>query len=316
MTDVLIVAPFAAQIVARINALGDPMPPGIRIASAESFDRAPTLTEVRAVVTMPQLVDQALLARLPKLEWLQTMTAGIDPLLGLDLGGIAISTMGGVYAAQMSELAFFYMLSFARDVRGVLARQAAAEWRPSPPRLLAGEQVVIVGVGRIAEALARRCQAFEMRVTGVSGSRSTAPGFDRIVATEHLAAVAEGADHLIVLAPYSPQNHHLISRAVLAALPPRAVLINIARGPVVDEAALLEALSEKRIAGAGLDVFTHEPLPAEHPFWTMSNVIVTPHIGGWSTRLVEQMTPLIAGNIGRWFATPRQKLLNQVEPGR
>jgi phosphoglycerate dehydrogenase-like enzyme len=103
---------------------------------------------------------------------------------------------------------------------------------------------------------------------------------------------------------------------VIAALPPRAVLINIARGPLVDEAALIEALSENRIAGAGLDVFTHEPLPAEHPFWRMSNVIVTPHIGGWSTRLVEQMTPLIAGNIGRWFGSPRQKLLNQVQPER
>jgi phosphoglycerate dehydrogenase-like enzyme len=83
---------------------------------------------------------------------------------------------------------------------------------------------------------------------------------------------------------------------------------------VVDEAALIEALSEKRIAGAGLDVFVQEPLPPDHPFWRMPNVIVTPHIGGWSTRLVEQMTPVIAENLGRWFASPRRPLINQAFP--
>jgi phosphoglycerate dehydrogenase-like enzyme len=309
MSDVLIVAPFVAQLTAHIDAV----PAGISIATAESLAPADRdLTEVRALVALPSIVDRALLDRMPKLEWLQTLSAGIDPLVGLDLGGVALSTMGGVHAPQMSELAFLYMLAFARDLRGVLARQTAAEWLQSPQRLLAGGHAVILGVGRIAEALARRCQAFEMRVTGVSGSRSEAPGFNQIVSQEHLAATAAGADYLIVLAPYSSRNHHLVSRDVIAALPPDAILINIARGPVVDESALLEALTEKRIAGAGLDVFSQEPLPADHPFWRMPNVIVTPHIGGWSTRLAEQLAPLISENIRRWFGSPRRPLLNQV----
>jgi phosphoglycerate dehydrogenase-like enzyme len=311
MSEVLIVGPFAAAVAARLGAL----PAGVRLASAESFDQAGlNLTEVRALIVLPQMLDQALLARMPKLEWLQTLTAGIDSLVGLDLGGIALSTMGGVHAPQMSELAFLYMLAFARDVRGILTRQAAAEWRPSPQHLLAGAHAVIVGVGRIAEALARRCRAFDMRVTGVSGSRREAPGFNHIEPLDRLTATVAGADYLIVLAPYSSRSHHLISREVIAALPPTAVLVNIARGPVVDEAALIDALSAKRIAGAGLDVFTQEPLPPDHPFWCMSNVIVTPHIGGLSTRLIEQMTPLIAENVGRWFASPRRLLINQVIP--
>ncbi len=311
MSEILIVAPFAAQIAARIGSV----PAGLGLATAESFEQTGLkLSEVRALATMPQMLDQALLERMPKLEWLQTLTAGIDPLAGLDLSGIALSTMGGVYAPQMSELAFLYMLAFARDVRGILARQAAAEWRISPPHLLAGAHAVIVGVGRIAEVLARRCQAFDMRVTGVSGSRQEAPGFNQVVPLDRLTATAGGADYLIVLAPYSPRNHHLVSRAVIAALPSTAVLINIARGPVVDEAALIEALLEKRIAGAGLDVFVQEPLPPDHPFWRMPNVIVTPHIGGWSTRLVEQTAPVIAENLGRWFASPRRPLINQAFP--
>lgn len=309
MSDVLIVAPFAAQIAAKIG----PVPAGITVVSAETLEPTNSaLAEVRALVALPQMIDQASLARMPKLEWLQALSAGIDPLVGLDLGAVALSTMGGMHGAQMSELAFLYMLAFARDLRGVLARQAAAEWRQSPQRVLAGDHVVIVGVGRIAEALARRCQSFEMRVTGVSGSRSEAPGFDQVVPNERLAAAAATADYLIVLAPYSPRTHHLISREIVAALPPTAVLINIARGPVVDETALVEALTEKRIAGAGLDVFSQEPLPADHAFWRMPNVIVTPHIGGWSTRLVEQLTPLVADNIRRWFGSPRRPLLNQV----
>jgi D-2-hydroxyacid dehydrogenase (NADP+) len=309
MSNLLIVAPFAARIAACLG----PLPAGATLATAESFGQPGLeLAEVRALITLPQSLDPAVLGRMPRLEWLQTLTAGIDSLAGLDLSRVALSTLGGVHAPQMSELAFLYMLAFARDMRGILARQAAAQWRPSPQHLLAGSHAVIVGVGRIAEALARRCGAFEMRVTGVSGSRREAPDFNQIVGLDRLTEAAAGADYLIVLAPYSPRNRHLISRAVIASLPRTAVLINISRGPVVDEAALIDALAAQRIAGAGLDVFAQEPLPPDHPLWRADNVIVTPHIGGHNTHLVEQITPLIAQNIAHWFAVPRRALVNQV----
>ncbi len=309
MSDVLIVSPLAREIAASI----DGIPAGIEVATAGSANEIDIdLARVRALVAFPQAVSPALLARMPMLEWLQTLTAGVDPLAGLDLGGIALSSMAGVQGPQMAELAFLYMLAFTRDLRGILARQAAARWLPAPQPLLAGAHVVIVGVGRIAEALARRCQAFEMRVTGVSGSRSAAPGFDRIAPLRDLAAVAASADFLVVLAPYSPATHHLVSRAVIAALPSTAVLINIARGAVVDQDALVEALAEARIGGAGLDVFAEEPLPPDHALWRLPNVILTPHIGGWSTRFVEQVTPVIAENIRRWFGAPRRALVNRI----
>jgi D-2-hydroxyacid dehydrogenase (NADP+) len=309
MTDVLIAAPFAEQIAEHLG----PLPAGLKLAVAASIDEAAVdLSEVRALMILPTMVNQALLKRMPRLEWLQALTAGIDALNGIDLGDVTLTTMGGVHAPQMSELAFIFMFAFARDLRAVFARQAAAEWRQEPQRVLAGARVVIVGVGQIAEALARRCRVFDMHVTGVSASRKEAPDFDRILPQERLRDAAANADYFVVLAPYSSRNHHLVSREVLAALPRSAVLINIARGPVVDEAALIEALSEQRIAGAGLDVFNQEPLPPDHPFWHMPNVMVTPHIGGWNTRLVEQLAPVVTDNIGRWFGTPRRSLRNQA----
>ncbi len=309
MTDVLIVAPFAAHIAKRLG----PVPTGLNIAVAASLAEIPADPEgVRALVILPTMVTRELLARMPRLEWLQSLTAGIDAMNGLDLGDVAVTTMGGVHAPQMSELAFIFMFTFARDLRAVFARQAAAEWRQEPQQLLAGARVVIVGVGGIAEVLAHRCRAFDMHVTGVSSSRKEAPNFDRVLPQEKLREAAAEADYFVVLAPYTPRNHHLVSHEVLAALPRSAVLINIARGPVVDEAALIEALSAKRIAGAGLDVFDQEPLPPEHPFWRMANVMVTPHIGGWNTRLLDQLAPVVADNIGRWFGTPRRPLRNQI----
>jgi phosphoglycerate dehydrogenase-like enzyme len=309
MTDVLIAAPFAKQIAELLGAA----PAGVKITAISSMDEMPAdLSEVRALMAVPHWVDRKLLQRMPRLEWLQALTAGIDPWNGIDFGGIVVTTMGGVHAPQMSELAFIFMFTFARDLRAIFARHAGAEWRQEPQRILVGARVVIVGVGGIAEALARRCAVFDMHVTGVSGSRTEAPDFDRILPMERLNEAAAGADYFIVLTPYTERTHHLVSREVLAALPRSAVLINIARGPVVDEAALIEALSEKRIAGAGLDVFDQEPLPPDHPFWHMPNVMVTPHIGGWNTRLVEQLAPVVANNINRWFGTPRRKLVNQV----
>ena len=309
MTDVLIAAPFAKQIAELLGAA----PAGVKITAISSMDEMPAdLSEVRALMAVPHWVDRKLLQRMPRLEWLQALTAGIDPWNGIDFGGIVVTTMGGVHAPQMSELAFIFMFTFARDLRAIFARQAGSEWRQEPQRILVGARVVIVGVGGIAEALARRCAVFDMHVTGVSGSRTEAPDFDRILPMERLNEAAAGADYFIVLTPYTERTHHLVSREVLAALPRSAVLINIARGPVVDEAALIEALSEKRIAGAGLDVFDQEPLPPDHPFWHMPNVMVTPHIGGWNTRLVEQLAPVVANNINRWFGTPRRKLVNQV----
>ena len=310
MADILIAMAGAHDVV---GALGD-LPAGLTVAAAESAaDAVPLARDARVLAGMPGAINQAVIDAAPRLELLQMMTSGVDLIRNLKLPErVAICTGRGIHGPQLSELAFTFMLNFLRDVRGLLARQADAEWQRATPRLLLGRHVVIVGIGSISEALAARCQAFGMRVTGLSASRSEAPGFDAVRPMTELRLAVADADFVVVLTPYSAATHQLVDREALAAMPPRAMLINLARGAVIDEAALIEALEQRAIAGAGLDVFEREPLPADSPLWRLDNVFVTPHIGGASDRVPQQFAPLVADNVARWFAAPRRELRNRV----
>lgn len=298
---------------ALVEAIGD-LPPGVRIEAVS--DRAALIAAgeaVEALVCFPHLLDQVVIDALPNLRWLQTLTAGVDPLAKLDLGDVIVTSMSGVQTPQMSEHAFFLMLSIARDVRGVLADQAGKAWRPVPPRLLAGSTLLIVGVGKIAEGLAQRARAFGMRIVGISGSPRAIEGFDAVRPRSELAAAAAEADQIVVLAPDTPANRGLVSRKVIAAMRPHAILVSLGRGTVIDETALAEALREGRIAGAGLDVFAVEPLPADSPLWDEPRAILTPHVGGRSPVFEEQVAPIVGENARRWFADPRLPLVNCIE---
>jgi phosphoglycerate dehydrogenase-like enzyme len=136
---------------------------------------------------------------------------------------------------------------------------------------------------------------------------------DRFYSREELPRVAAEIDYLIVLVPYSPETHKIVNAKVLSAMKPTAYLINIARGQVIDEEALIEALKNKKIAGAGLDVFNEEPLPKDHPFWGMENVIVSPHVAGMSNIYAEQLLPIFEENLRRFLKGERRNLINRVE---
>jgi phosphoglycerate dehydrogenase-like enzyme len=209
---------------------------------------------------------------------------------------VMIAAARGFHGPQMSELAFLFMLAFARKFPTVLENQKNKIWDRREQRLLAGKTAVVVGVGRIAEELAQRCKVFGMTVIGVS-TRATAPHFDAMYPRTQIAEAASLADFLILLAPYTKENHHLVNAATINAMKPDGVLINIARGGVLDEEALRRALLEGRITGAGLDVFQTEPLPAESPLWDTPNVIITSHVGGVSETYAEQVMPLLIDNL-------------------
>ncbi|HEV7691703.1 MAG TPA: D-2-hydroxyacid dehydrogenase [Hyphomonadaceae bacterium] len=269
---------------------------------------------VTAIIAKAHSISAEVVAATPRLDWVQALTTGTDHLASVDLPpGVVITSARGIHGPQMSELAFMFMLAFLRDIRTVLGDQEKAIWSRRPQRLLYGKTVVIVGVGAISEALAQRCKAFGMITIGVSSMPRSAAGFDEVVGRESLLEVAGRADFLIVVAPYSPATHQMIDRSVLAAMAPHAVLINIARGKVCDEAALVEALREKRIAGAGLDVFAVEPLPPDHSLWGLDNVILTPHIGGMSDSYVRQTLPLVLENLGFYCAGERHRMRNIVD---
>jgi D-2-hydroxyacid dehydrogenase (NADP+) len=241
------------------------------------------------------------------------LTTGIDPLLSLRLpSSIIVTSARGIHGPQMAELSILLMMALSRNFPRMLANQREARWERWGQRLLAGKTVVIVGVGAISEALAARCKPFGLKVVGIT-NRSAVEHFDELHPRQRLHEAVGSADFLVLLVPYSRETHHLIDASVLAAMKPTAYLINVARGSVMDEAALIDALKMHRIAGAGLDVFAHEPLPPTSPFWALDNVIVTPHVGGMSTVYAEQVLPLLVHNLRAYFAGDRAAMLNRVK---
>src|SRR5262245_5980485 len=263
--------------------------------SAEALARC---GDCEILVIRTDEIFPGLVAAMPQLRLIQALTTGVDHIAALPNlpPNMLVAAARGFHGPQMSELAFLFMLAFARKFPAVLENQKQHRWDRREQRLLAGRTVVIVGVGRIAEELAKRCQVFGMTVIGVS-ARASAPGFDAIYPRARLAEAAGKADFLIVLAPLTKENHHLIDAVVLDAMRPEGVVINIARGGVVDEKALQAALAAGRIAGAGLDVFQQEPLAPESPLWDTPNIMITSHVGGMSEDYAEQVMPLLIDNL-------------------
>jgi D-2-hydroxyacid dehydrogenase (NADP+) len=256
------------------------------------------------IIGLAPYLDQALIAAAPRLEWVQALTAGVDNLLAMPAlrADVTVSNCNGFHGPQMSELAFLMMLSLNRDVARMQRNQTHKMWDRWPQRLLFNKTVTIVGVGAIAEDLAKRCKAFEMTVIGVSDGRAVAPCFDKMVKRNALLSAAAECDFLIALTPYDAKTHHIIGAKVFAAMPAHAYLINLSRGGCVDETALLAALQAGDIAGAGLDVFAKEPLPEDDPLWSAPNILITPHIGGMADIYKQQALPLVARNLNA-FAT-------------
>jgi phosphoglycerate dehydrogenase-like enzyme len=302
VTTVLVIDPAAERWTER---LGAAVPAARCLGARDEAESIGLAPEAEAIVALAHLVPGRVVAAAPRLKWIQALTTGTDRFDGMsELGDeVIITSARGVHGPQMSELAFLHMLALARRLPDMLANQRAARWERWPQPLLDGKTAVIVGVGAIAEELAPRCRAFGMRVVGV-GSREDAPGFDAMFSYARLADAAAQADFLIVLVPLRADTRGLVDARVLAAMKPGAFLVNLARGGVVDEAALIEALRAGRIAGAGLDVFSTEPLPADSPIWALPNVIVTPHVGGLSDVYMEQVAPLVIENL-RAFASGR-----------
>jgi phosphoglycerate dehydrogenase-like enzyme len=308
--DVLVLHP-QAEVFAKT--LGGEYP-GVTFRTAHNEQEALGVCgDSNVIIAMAHGVPASVVAKMPRLNWIQALTTGTDHLLTLNLSKDIVVTSGrGIHGPQMSEIAFLYMLTHFRDIRRLLHNQSQAKWQNWPQRLLWGKTVTILGVGAISEQLALRCKAFDMRVVGVSSSRTNVANFDKIYPRERIYEAAAEADVFVVLIPYSPETHHIVDGKVLAAMKPSALLINIARGKCIDEPALTEALAQKRIAAAGLDVFEVEPLPPESPLWAMDNVVITPRVGGFSDVYVQQVMPVVRENIGIYLSGRPSEMRNIV----
>jgi D-2-hydroxyacid dehydrogenase (NADP+) len=289
--------------------------PGIDLWATNDRSAAlPQLKDAEVLIAHHFQFDNDLLERATKLRWIQSLTAGTDAIVKLSAlrPDVILTSTRGMHGPQMSELVFLQMLALLRDLPRLIRNQAAARWERWPQPLLWGKTVVIVGVGAIAESLAPRCKAFGMSVYGVSASSRIPQGFDGIFDRAQLHQAAALADFLVLIVPLSPQTENLVDAGVLAAMKPGAFVINVARGGVLDENALMAALRDKRLAGAALDVFRQQPLPGDHPLWHMEGVMITPLIGGMSNVYLEQAYGIIRDNLGKFLAQQPHAMRNIV----
>ncbi len=243
----------------------------------------------------------------PRLRWIQGTSAGIGGLLdrtGLAKTSIVFTTAAGVHGAPLAEFALLGLLYFAKDLPLLARRQAARHWERHATALLRGSRVLLVGLGGVGREVARLLAAVGVEVYGAGrpGRAYQVPGVSRYLADTEIGSVLGGVDALVLACPLTERTRHLIGRRELARLRPGAVVVNLSRGPVIDESALIDALAAGQIAGACLDVFETEPLPASSPLWAMDNVIVSPHSASTVAAENELLTDLFIDNLGRWLA--------------
>jgi D-2-hydroxyacid dehydrogenase (NADP+) len=289
--------------------------PGLDLyASNDRGSTFPHLDDADVLIGHHFQFDEEMLTRARRLRWIQSLTTGTDAILQLAAlrPEVMVTSTRGMHGQQMSELVFLQMLALLRNFPRMQRNQSAHLWDRWPQPLLAGKAIVIVGVGAIAEVLAPRCKAFGMTVYGISNSSRRPAGFDEMLTRSELHRGAAAADFLVLIVPHSAETENLIDAAVLACMKPGAYLINVARGGVLDEGALLAALREQRLAGAALDVFRERPLPPDHPLWREEKIIITPHIGGMSDVYLDQAYPIVRDNIERFLAGDMAGMKNIV----
>lgn len=269
--------------------------------------------EARILLTFS--ISDELIRKAVNLDWIQALGTGVDAILDLPSlpKGILITSTRGIHGPQMSELAVLLMLALTRRFPDMVRNQDNAVWNRWQGELLLHKKAGILGLGAVGEEIARKCKAFGMTVYGVNRSKKQVEAVDRFFGLDGLLAVAREVDYFIVVVPLTPETRGMVGTEVISTMKRSAFLLNLARGPVIDEKALIHALESGTIAGAALDVFNEEPLPQSHPLWKMKNVIVTPHIGGTSTSYVTQALSVFRENLRRFLNGERLTLINVVE---
>ncbi|WP_020620685.1 D-2-hydroxyacid dehydrogenase [Paenibacillus daejeonensis] len=293
--------------------------PEVRIVQADqSQDLAADLKQAEVVVGWQGEVEKACEAEGSRIQWIQAWGAGIDrmPLELFAHKGISLTTASGVHPHPVSETALAMMLAFARNLHISIRHQAERRWEnPSGMTELHGKTIGIIGVGAIGEEIARMAQAFGMKTLGIRRSGEPVGVIDQMFDGTGLDSVLAESDIVVAIMPLTDDTHHMFGREQFARMKSSAIFINVSRGATVDTEALIDALRSGDIAGAGLDVFEQEPLPAEHPLWELTNVIITPHNGGATDRYEERVLDIFLQNLAD-YQKGQKPSLNLVDTER
>jgi len=289
------------------------------------------LPEAEVVVIWPRPFDLSLA---PRLKWIQLISAGLDRLVGHPImeSDVIITTASGIHATPIAEYVLASMLVLSRRFRDLWRLQERKQWPEDRWEILRGEElrgktVGILGYGSIGREVGRLCKAFGMRVLAADSAEIEDRGYrppgtgdpkgmllESLFPPSQLRAMLKECDFFVVAVPLTPETEGMVGREELKAMKGSAYLVNISRGRVVDEEALIEALKEGWIGGAGLDVFAQEPLPQESELWGLDNVILSPHVSANTPHYQERFTELFCENLRRYLAG--EELLNVVDKKR
>lgn len=336
---VLIASPLEDELVARIagvdprlfvmyrpELLGQPRYPAdhfppISRTVAQEAQWAELLSEAEVMFDVDQPSIAEFRTKAPNVRWIQSSSSGIGEWvrrLGIVDAPIVATNASGIHAVPLAEFVVFAMLYFAKNWPSMADEQRAHHWQRCAIDTLEGKTLGIVGAGRVGRTVARLAKPFGLRILGVRRSptegNGTVSDIDAMFGPAGLTEVLRGSDYLVLCVPHTSETVGLIGRKELAIMLPTAVLINIARGSLVDEAALLEALQSGRLAGAALDVVSKEPLAADSPLWSLPNVIITPHSASTARHENARLTDLFCENLRRYL--DGRPLINVVDKQR
>jgi phosphoglycerate dehydrogenase-like enzyme len=319
MPRLLILLTLPPEVTEQYRARLSELFPGVEVEVAATADAArPALTRADMLLTFGQMMKNLRLdlTGAERLKWVQALGTGLDGITDQPAlkSHVTVTSLHGVHGAPVSEAAIAAMLALSRDIPGFVRAQDERQWKRWPAKLLYEKTVGILGIGVIAEALAPKCKAMGMTVIGITSSPRKVAGFDRIHPVSELLKVLQECDHFVLLTPYSPATHRMIDAKVFAAMKSGAYFVNLARGGVVDEDALVDALRSKKLAGAALDVFNTEPLPQDNPLWTFKNVIISTHQGGFCDTYPDLAMPILEHNMRCFLGGNVAAMKNVVRP--
>ena len=310
MTTVLIVDVHAEMYRDRLQAEF----PALRFKLFhKAADVTGDLADIDVMIMFGIEVRDFMLAGAPRLKWIQSLATGVDHFLRCPSlkPNVLITSGRGIHGPPMREQVVYMMMAISRDAVRAVGDQKAHFWERRLWSTLHGKTAAIAGTGVVGSAIGELLKALGMHVIGVTRTPRQEAGFDEMIATDRILEAVRRADYLINMLPASPDNINLFDAAVFGAMKPTAYYISAGRGQTVDEAALLKVLRERRIAGAALEVFQTEPLPASSPFWDLPNVFITPHIGGYVIEYEDFIMPLIVDNM-RLFLAGRQGEMRNI----
>lgn len=297
--------------------------PDFIVDQLQSYDRVPEeIVDADVFIGWSLRPEQFRIAK--KLKWIHSPAAAVHQLMYPELinSNVILTNASGVHGPVVAEHAIAAVFALAKRLPQAMHYQARRIWAQElmwneypRPSEVAGSTVLVVGLGGIGREFATRAKALGMKVIAVRENPSKGPGpADEVYGPDKIDELLPRADYVLLCTPVTPATNAIVNKERLNRMRHSAYLINVARGPLVDEAALVEALQNDRIAGAALDVFVEEPLPPDSPFWSLKNVLITPHTAAVTEKLWERHYDLIVENLNRFLAG--KPLLNQVDTKR